>query len=100
MKTADARERMIELEDHHDREYSMGEFVRWLLALDDDVDTVAAGMLSETQRARILAMRHYQRFGSRVAVGDCNIDCAVSFMQGVTFAAAALGIQPDGEPGT
>lgn len=100
MRADEARLRMPHLEHHPEREYTMADFLAWLLSLDDeDIDDVSAAMLTEVHRARLLATRHYHRFASRVYVGDVTIDCAVAFMQGACFAAAALGVEPEGEPG-
>lgn len=79
----------------HEQEFSGEEFAAWLLGLEDaDPDAIGRVLLEEARRAYILAENHYQRVTSRVAVLNPEMIAQVGFIQGMTFAAAALGRQP------
>lgn len=94
MRAQDAATRMVLLE-NHGQEFSVEQFIQWLLSLDDDdPDQVGRVVLHETRRARALAVGHYQKVGDRVAVGSVDTDVVIAFMQGAAFAAAALGRKP------
>lgn len=77
----------------HDQQWSGEEFVAWLLGFDDP-DEVGRVLTEEARRAFILAESHYQRVTRRVAVLNPEMIAQVAFIQGATFAAAALGRRP------
>jgi hypothetical protein len=74
----------------HEQPWNSVEFLSWLLALDDGDDAVERVLDEETRRATILAENHYQRVTQRVAVLNPHMIASVGFIQGATFAAAAL----------
>lgn len=90
MNARQAQLRMVAIE-LHDQQWNGIEFVTWLLSLDGDVESV---LDEEARRAFILAENHYQRVSRRVAVLNPEMISQVAFVQGATFAAAALGREP------
>lgn len=90
MNARQAQLRMVAIE-LHDQQWNGIEFVTWLLSLDGDVESV---LDEEARRAFILAENHYQRVSRRVAVLNPQMISQVAFIQGATFAAAALGREP------
>jgi hypothetical protein len=77
----------------HDQEWSGEQFLAWLLGFDDPEETGRV-VDEESRRAFALAEGHYQRLTQRVAVLNPQMIAQVGFIQGATFAAAALGKQP------
>lgn len=77
----------------HEQEFNGVEFLDWLLGFDD-TDTTGHVVIEEARRAFILAENHYQRVSHRVAVLNPEMISQVAFIQGATFAAAALGRRP------
>jgi hypothetical protein len=93
MTPGEAQARMFDLE-HHGQSWSGLEYLDWLLGFDGDAPEVELTVLRESERAFLLAEGHYQRVSSRVAVLNPRMIAEVGFIQGATFAAAALGRQP------
>lgn len=89
MAPADIQAQMRELEEHG-QNWSVEQFIEWLLGIQD----AAAAVMEESDRAAELAEGHYQRVTGRVGVLNPRMIAQVGFIQGVTFAAAALGVQP------
>jgi hypothetical protein len=87
-------QRMLEIE-QHDQDWSGVEFLAWLV---DQLPSEAFERLieRESQRAVLLAEGHYQRVTQRVAVLNPQMIAQIGFIQGATFAAAALGKEPFG----
>jgi hypothetical protein len=81
---------MADLE-HHGQDWNGLEFLTWLLGLEGDVESAVG---TECRRAVLLADGHYTRV-SRVLVMNPEMIAAVAFVQGATFAAAALGVEPE-----
>jgi hypothetical protein len=77
----------------HEQDFNGVQFVEWLLGFDDERQTTLV-LEEESRRAFILAEGHYQRVSQRVAVLNPQMISQVGFIQGATFAAAALGRQP------
>jgi hypothetical protein len=77
----------------HDQNWSGEQFLAWLLGFDDAEDTGRV-VEEESYRAFALAEQHYQRLTQRVAVLNPTMIAQVGFVQGATFAAAALGRKP------
>jgi hypothetical protein len=77
----------------HEQQFNGVQFVEWLLGFDDDRQTTLV-LEEESRRAFILAENHYQRVSQRVAVLNPQMISQVAFIQGATFAAAALGRKP------
>lgn len=77
----------------HEQNFSGIEFLDWLLGFDD-ADSTGRVVTEESRRAFILAENHYQRVSQRVAVLNPQMISEVAFIQGATFAAAALGRRP------
>jgi hypothetical protein len=77
--------------ENHGQEWDVEQFVTWLLGLDGDV---AGALEVECQRALLLADGHYARVGRALVMNPVGI-AAVAFVQGATFAAAALGAKPE-----
>lgn len=93
MKVNEAQTRMNNLE-QHDQEWTAGEFIEWLLDLEGGREQIDQALLTETHRAFILAEGHYQRVTNRAAILNPQMIAQVGFIQGATFAAAALGRNP------
>jgi hypothetical protein len=93
MRASDAQARMFELE-HHGQSWSGLEYLDWLLGLGGDAPEIELTVLRESERAFLLAEGHYQRVSQRVAVLNPRMIAEVGFIQGATFAAAALGRKP------
>ena len=81
---------LIEL---HEQNWSGEEFLAWLLGFED-ADETGRVISEEARRACALADGHYQRVSGRVGVLHPEMVAQVAFMQGATFAAAALGREP------
>lgn len=77
----------------HGQDWSGEQFLDWLLGFGD-VEMTGAVAEEESRRAFALAEGHYQRLTGRVAVLNPVAIAQVGFLQGATFAAAALGRQP------
>lgn len=77
----------------HRQEWSGEQFMAWLLGFDD-AEEAGRVVEEESRRAFALAEGHYQRMSQRVAVLNPRMIAQVGFIQGATFAAAALGRQP------
>ena len=92
MRPHEAQARMFDLE-HHEQEFSGEEFLAWLLGMDPD-DAFEEVLIAESKRAFMLAEGFYSRISHRVAVLQPQMIAQVAFVQGATFAAAALGRQP------
>lgn len=92
MTPGDAQAAMFELE-HHEQRWNGLEFLDWLLGFGD-VPATEEAVAAESDRAFMLAEGHYQRVSRRVAVMNPRMIAQVGFIQGATFAAAALGRQP------
>lgn len=93
MNTRDAQTRMHEVEQHgHD--FNVEQYVQWLLGLADDPDDVGVVVNEEAERAIELAGGYYERVTQRVALLHPQMLAVVAFIQGATFAAAALGHEP------
>jgi hypothetical protein len=92
MKPHEAAALMRALEDHR-QDWSGEQFLAWLLGFDDP-DQAGLVVTAEAERAFALAEDHYQRVTRRVAVLNPRMIAQVGFVQGATFAAAALGRQP------
>lgn len=92
MTPHDAQRRMRELEEHG-QDWNGEQFMTWLLGF---VEPEAAGavVMQEAERAFALAEDHYTRVTQRVAVLNPRMIAHVGFVQGATFAAAALGRLP------
>jgi len=75
----------------HDQEFTVEEFLQWLLGLDDeDPITIEKVLIEEMRRALSLIGTHY---GQYVELTPHTL-VAIGFQQGATFAAAALGREP------
>lgn len=92
MTPHDAQLAMSKLE-QHDQPFSGEQFLAWLLGFSD-AEATGAAVSAESQRAFLLAEGHYQRVTQRVAVLQPVMIAQVGFVQGATFAAAALGRLP------
>lgn len=92
MTPAEVQRRMYELE-LHGQEWDGEQFLAWLLGFAAD-EEFAEALDVESRRATILAENHYQRVTQRVAVLNPKLIAQVGFIQGATFAAAALGRLP------
>jgi hypothetical protein len=77
----------------HEQNWSGEQFLAWLLGFEDAEQTGVV-VTEESRRAFILAENHYQRVSRRVAVLNPEMIAQVAFIQGATFAAAALGREP------
>lgn len=90
-----AQARMRELEEHG-QEWTGEDFMAWLLGFDDK-ETTGAVLIEESERAFELADEHYSRLvvGRRgLIVMQPKMMVQVGFVQGATFACAALGRLP------
>jgi hypothetical protein len=92
MTPRQAQLRMMAIE-MHEQEWSGEQFLAWLLSFDDDEQTGVV-IAEEARRAFILAENHYQRVTKQVAVLNPQMIATIGFIQGATFAAAALGREP------
>lgn len=92
MTPHDAQRLMHALEQHH-QDWTGEQFMAWLLGFADP-EPAGAVVMQEAERAFGLAEGHYQRVTSRVAVLEPRMIAQVGFVQGATFAAAALGRLP------
>jgi hypothetical protein len=92
MTPHDAQRAMHALEQHH-QDWTGEQFLAWLLGVPDP-EPAGAVVMQEAERAFGLAEDHYQRVTQRVAVLNPRMIAQVGFVQGATFAAAALGRQP------
>jgi hypothetical protein len=84
---------MFELE-HHRQGWDSLEYLAWLLGFGDDAAGTELTVLRESERAFMLAEGHYSRVSQRVAVLNPRMIAQIGFIQGATFAAAALGRLP------
>lgn len=80
---ARVRERMVDLEDHHEIEISVEEVLAELLGHDDPV-ALGRSVSAEVQRS-VLLLSAYRRVGVRVNLSSA---AGIGFLQGVTFAIA------------
>jgi hypothetical protein len=92
MTPRQAQVRMIRIEDHG-QDWNGEEFLAWLLGFADPEETGRV-VTEESRRAFALAEDHYQRVSRRVAVLNPSMIAQIGFIQGATFAAAALGREP------
>jgi hypothetical protein len=93
MNARQAQLRMVQIE-LHEQDWSGEQFLAWLLGLDDP-DEVGRVVDEEVRRSLTLTDEHYAQFLSdRVAVLNPRVPASVGFIQGATFAAAALGREP------
>lgn len=96
MTPAEAAAQMHELE-NHGQDWNGVEYVAWLLGFGRDEATgedLTQVLGTESARAFLLAEGHYQRVSNRVAVLNPQMISQIAFVQGATFAAAALGREP------
>jgi len=85
VRARDAQVRMLEIESH-DQEFDVQDFLTWVAKLDDDPNDVREVITDEVRRTVEVVKTRYTPFrGNPMAM------MAVAFMQGATFAAAALG---------
>lgn len=91
MNPHDAQRAMHAIE-QHDQPWSGEQFLAWLLGFE--ADAASPVLVDESRRAAQLAEGHYQRVTGRVAVLNPTMIAQVGFIQGATFAAAALGRLP------
>jgi hypothetical protein len=92
MTARQAQLRMVAIE-MHEQDWSSEQFLAWLLDLGDHEQTGVV-IAEEARRAFILAGNHYQRVTKTVAVLNPQMIATIGFIQGATFAAAALGREP------
>lgn len=92
MRPGEAQTRMLAIE-LHEQKFSGVQFIDWLLGFGDEAATEDA-LTFEARRAFALAGDHYQRLTKSVAVLNPRMISEVAFIQGATFAAAALGRKP------
>lgn len=90
MRASEAQTQMKQLE-QQGREFTVEEFLTWLLDLSDDCDYVGLVAQEESERAMKLAKNTY---GPLTRQADEEVVAGVAFLQGATFAAAALGREP------
>jgi hypothetical protein len=90
------RERMVDLEDHHEREMTVEQVLAELLG-HPDAEQLGASVKPEMTRAMRLFMRVYvNRLGLPPTAANA---VAVGFAQGVTFAVAYRQVQEGSESG-
>jgi hypothetical protein len=84
--------RMLEIE-QHEQDWDGLEFLAWLVEQPpgEEFEQLVG---RETRRAVLLAEGYYQRMTQRVAVLNPQMIAQIGFIQGATFAAAALGKEP------
>ena len=93
MNARQAQVRMYAVE-QHDQEFTVEEFIHWLLKLDDTAaEDIEPVLREELIRARNLAVEHYGQF----AKVSADLMLGIGFQQGATFAAAALGRETHAE---
>lgn len=92
MNARQAQLSMVRIE-LHEQEFNNEQFLAWLLGFED-VEETGHVVNEESRRAFALAEDHYQRVSQRVAVLNPAMIAQVGFIQGATFAAAALGRLP------
>lgn len=97
MTPRQAQLRMLSIE-MHDQDWNGEEFLAWLLDFADPEETGRV-VDEESRRAFALAEDHYQRVSRRVAILNPAMIAQVGFIQGATFAAAALGRESFQSPG-
>lgn len=85
------RERMVDLEDHHEVEISVEEVMAELLGYDGDADALGRAIRAEVERTMILFERTYHR---RLGLPmEPSTGMAIGFLQGITFATAYRQIE-------
>lgn len=87
-----AQIRMLAIE-QHEQDWNGEQFLAWLLGFDDPEETGRVAN-EEARRALGLAEGHYQQVTRTVAILRPDLIATVAFVQGATFAAAALGREP------
>lgn len=92
MRPTEAARQMFEIE-HHGQAWNSYEFLAWLLDFKND-EELEQVLQTETSRAYVLADQHYQRVSGKLLVYNPRMISEIAFLQGATFAAAALGRKP------
>jgi hypothetical protein len=93
MNARQAQLRMLQIE-LHEQDFNGEQFLTWLLDFPDDPEDVGRVASEEAKRALSLAEGHYQQVTRTVAILRPDLIATVAFIQGATFAAAALGREP------
>jgi hypothetical protein len=90
MTAQEAQARMREVE-NHGQDWSVEQFLVWVMGLDDSQEAVDVTVGGEIERAVEIANDHYVRVGG---TRSALLYAAVGFLQGATMAAAAMGREP------